>query len=262
MGDHLKNVCRDRPFNCQYCGHHDTYERVMTDHLPECPQQPVECPQSCGLSPQRQNLATHKAEECPKTMVKCEVPGCEERRQRQHMPAHIQEFSVQHTQHLSQKVRELESEARQRRDQQNARHLPMTLTMADFEQHLDAGDLWTSRLFYTHNEGYALYLAVYAGGWLIGSITEHISVYVNVARGEYDDQLEWPCRVSIKVSLHNQQENTEDVTKVVDIRAERTAKKHSKGWQKFAKQRTIQRQFVKDNCLKFRVSLANNEDNA
>ena len=261
MGEHQENACQSRPFNCQYCGHHDTYQRVMTIHLPECPQQPVECPQGCGLSPQRQNLNAHKADECPKTMIKCEVPGCEERRQRQDMEAHNQEFSIQHTQLLSQKVRELENEVRQRRQQQNARHLPITLTMTDFEQHLDAGDLWTSKLFYTHNEGYALYLTVYTGGWGIGSITENISVYVHVARGEYDDQLEWPCQVSIEVSLLSQQEHGENVTKVVDIRTERTAKKHSKGWQMFMKQRSIQQQFVKNNCLTFRVSMANNEHN-
>ena len=97
---------------------------------------------------------------------------------------------------------------------------------------------------------------------MIGSIIEHISVYVNVARGEYDDQLEWPCRVSIEVSLLSQQENVENVTKVVDIQAERTARKHSKCWHRFINQRTIQRQFIKDNCLKFRVSLANTEDDA
>ena len=97
---------------------------------------------------------------------------------------------------------------------------------------------------------------------MIGSIIEHISVYVNVARGEYDDQLEWPCRVSIEVSLLSQQENAENVTKVVDIQTERTAKKQSKGWHRFINRRTVQQQFVKDNCLKFRVSLANNEDNA
>ena len=178
------------------------------------------------------------------------------------MPQHNQEFSVQHTQLLAQKVRELENEARERREQQNERHLLITLTMTDFEQHLDAGDLWTSKLFYTQNEGYALYLTVYAGGRGIGSILENISVYVHVARGEYDDQLEWPRQFSIKVSLLNQQENGESVTKVVDIRAERTARRQSKGWQMFMKQGSVQRQSVKDNCLKFMVSMENNEHNA
>ncbi len=257
IGEHQENVCQERPFNCQYCGHQDTYQRVMDIHLPECPQQPVECPQGCGLSPPRQNLTVHKVDECPKAMVKCEVPGCEEMRKREDMTAHIQEFSIQHTQLLSQKVRALENEARQRREQQNARHLPITLTVTDFEQHLDAGDLWTSKLFYTHNEGYAIYLTVYAGGrGIVGSLLEYISVYVHVARGEYDDQLEWPCQLSVELSLLSQQENGGKEIKVVDIRAERTAKKQSKGWQMFMKQESVQERFVKDNCLKFRVAMA------
>ena len=262
IGEHQENVCQLRLFTCQHCDHQDTYQRVMAIHLPKCPRQPVECPQGCGLSPRRQSLAAHKAEECPKTMIKCEVPGCEEKRKREHMPAHIQEFSIQHMQLLSQKVRELENEIRQRREQQNARHLPITLTVTNFEQHQAAGDIWASKLFYTHNEGYALYLTVYAGGRGIGSILEYMSVYVHVARGEYDDQLEWPCQVSIKLELLSQQENGENERRVIDIQAERTAKKQSKGWLMFMRQDSVQEQFVKDNCLKFRVSIANNEDNA
>ena len=258
MGEHQENTCQNRPFNCEHCGHHDTYERVMTNHLPECPQQPVLCPQECGLSPKRMDMDAHKANDCPKTTIKCEIQGCEERRLRRDMPAHNEEYAVQHTQLLSQKVRELEEEAQQKKREQNARYLPITLTMTDFEQHLDAGDLWTSRLFYTQNEGYALYLTVYAGGYGIAKFMDEISVYVHIARGEYDDQLDWPCQVHIQVSLLNQQQNEEHLTKFVGIRAERTAKRHSQGWPRFAKQRNVQQQFVKDNCLKFRVSTANN----
>ena len=258
MGEHQENICQQRQFNCEYCDHRDTYECVINNHIPQCPQKPVECPQGCGMSPERQNLTAHKAEECPKTMIKCEIQGCDERRKREEMQLHNQEFSIQHTQLLSQKVRDLEEEAKQRREEQDARHLPITLTMTNFEQHLDAGDQWTSRLFYTHNEGYAVYLTVYADGWMLGSITENISVFVHITRGEYDEQLEWPCRVSIKVSLLNQQQNGESMTKVIVIRAERTAKRHHQGWQRFTKQRSAQQQFVKDNCLKFMVSLANN----
>ena len=261
MGDHLENICQNRPFNCQYCGHHDIYERVMTNHLPECPQQPVECPQGCGLSPQRQNLTAHMAEECPKTIVKCEIPGCEERRERRDMEAHNQEYAIQHTQLLAQKVHELEGKLRQReeeeqrrKEQQKARHLPIILIVPSFEQLLAARGRWMSRLLYTKDQGYAFFLSAYAGGYGIAGLMDDISVYVHVTRGEYDNQLQWPCRVSIEVSLLNQEEDGENVTRVVNIRAGNATRDHSQGWQRFIGQRNARQRFIKNNCLKIRVS--------
>ena len=261
MGEHQENACQNRPFDCQYCGHHDTYECVMTIHLPECPQQPVECPQGCGLSPQRQNLNAHKADECPKTMIKCKVPGCEEKRERQDMEAHNKEYGTQHTELLAQKVQELEEklqqseeEAQRRKEQQKARHLPITLTVPNFEQLLAASGQWMSQLLYTKDQGYAFFLSAYAGGYGIAGLMDDVSVYVYIARGEYDHQLQWPCRVSIEVSLLNQEQDGENVTRVANIRAKNAAKDHIQGWQRFIGQRNVRQRFIKNNCLKFRVS--------
>ena len=121
MGEHQENVCQQRQFNCEYCDHRDTYKQVMNVHLLKCPQKPVECPQGCGLSPQRQNLDTHKIDECPKTMIKCEIQGCEERRQREDMQAHREEYAIQHTQLLSQKVQELEEKVQQNEEEAQQR---------------------------------------------------------------------------------------------------------------------------------------------
>ena len=115
MGEHLENICQDRPFKCQYCNHQGTYQHVMTIHLPECPQQPVECPQGCGSSPPRQNLAAHIADECPNTTITCKIQGCGERRKRKDMPAHNQEYAAQHVELLSQKVSKLIGEAEQQK---------------------------------------------------------------------------------------------------------------------------------------------------
>ena len=201
MREHQENVCKHRPFNCQHCGNHDTYECVINNHIPQCPQKPVECPQGCGISPQRKDLDAHKANECPMTMIKCEIQGCEERRHRKDMQKHNEEYSAQHMQLLSQKVKDLEQEARQmkeeaqqRKTEQNARHLPITLTMPNFEQLLAAKDRWMSQLLYTQERGYAILLSVYVGGYGIAGLTNDVSVYVNITRGEYDDGLAVPSQ--------------------------------------------------------------------
>ena len=261
MGEHQENICKNRPFDCQYCDHHDTYERVIADHLPECPQQPVECPQGCGMSPQCQYLTAHKANDCPMTMLKCKIQGCEERRQRKDMPAHNEEYSAQHVQLLSQKVRELEEEqrqskeeAQQRKREQDERHLPITLTMRNFEQLLAAKDRWMSRLLYTQERGYAIFLSIYVAGYGIAGLTGDISVYVNITRGEYDEELQWPCRLSIEVTLLSQEQNGDEVTKTCSIRARKVAQNRYEGWQRFIKERIARERFLKNNCLKFRVS--------
>ena len=267
IGDHLENVCQNRQFDCQYCGHNDTYERVMTNHLPECPQQPVECPQRCGMSPERQNLAAHEADECPNTTLMCEVPGCEERRQRKDIQAHNQEYSARHVELLSQevrvlsqKVRELEVEAQQWKEEQSAQHLPIILTMKNYEQLLTGGDQWMSRLLYTQERGYAIFLSVYVAGYGPATLTGDISVYVNVARGEYDGELQWPYQFSIEVSLLSQEENGENVTKIFNIRARKAAQNSYGGCTSFTKER-IARRYAKNNCLKFKVSNVTEHNN-
>ena len=253
IGEHQENVCQLRLFTCQYCNHQDTYQRVVAIHLPKCPRQPVECPQRCGLSPRRQSLDAHKAEECPNTIITCKIQGCEERRQRKDMPAHNQEYAAQHVELLSQKVSELIGEAEQQKKEQNARHLPVTVKMKNYEQLLTGRDWWMSRLLYTKDKGYAIFLQVYVGGYGLAGLTNNISVYVYVTRGEYDDELQWPCQLSIEVSLLNQNDDEDKVTKIFNIQAKKGDQNCYDGYQSFIKERNAQR-YVKDNCLKFMVS--------
>ena len=177
------------------------------------------------------------------------------------MPAHNEEYSAQHVQLLSQKVRELEEEqrhtkeeAKQRKEEQDARHLPITLTMKNYEQLLARRDQWMSRLLYTQERGYAIFLSVYVGGYGLASLTGDVSVYIYVTRGEYDEELQWPCRLSIQVSLLSQEENGEDMTKIFNIRAKKAAQSCYEGWKSFIKERIAQQRYVKDNCLKFKVA--------
>ncbi len=257
IGKHQENVCQHRQVNCQYCIHYDTYQRMVAIHLPKCPQQPVKCPHGCGLSPQRKNLATHKAEECPKAMVKCEIQGCEEKRQRKDMPAHMEEYLVHHVQLLSKIVRELQAEKRQREEAEQARQLPISMTVTDVQQCLETKKEWTSPLLYTHERGYAIQLKVYVAGHRIAGLRNEISVYVEVIRGQYDDQLQWPCRVSIEVSLINQEQDGENVTRVANIQARKDGQNHSEGWQMFIGEKNARHRFIKDDCLQFKISKIN-----
>ena len=62
--------------------------------------------------------------------------------------------------------------------------------------------------FYTHHGGYKMYLCVCANGWIGGTAT-HLSVYLSLMKGPYDDQLKWPLNGHCEVKLLNQISNSE-----------------------------------------------------
>lgn len=73
---------------------------------------------------------------------------------------------------------------------------------------------WVSRPFYSHQGGYKMCLTVFANG--IGKSKNsqmHISVFANLMRGEFNNELEWPFQGEVFVSLHL--ESSEDVVKTL-----------------------------------------------
>ena len=73
-------------------------------------------------------------------------------------------------------------------------------------KHYMQGDLtWTSQPFYSHSGGYKMCSLVYANGYGSGKGT-HLSLFVAIMRGEYDDQLQWPFegKVTIQTFMHSE----------------------------------------------------------
>ena len=79
---------------------------------------------------------------------------------------------------------------------------PMEFIISDFSEKKEANEEWYSSPFYTHNRGYKFRLNVYPNGNSTGSGT-HLSVYAQLMRGEYDNELEWPFEGDIRVELLN-----------------------------------------------------------
>jgi hypothetical protein len=74
---------------------------------------------------------------------------------------------------------------------------------------MDAKSTWCSPSFYTHSQGYKMYLKVYANGWADGE-NSHLGVALYMMRGEYDECLKWPFRGNITIQLlnHHSQHHT------------------------------------------------------
>ena len=132
--------------------------------------------------------------------------------------------------------------------------------MTDFDEYKKDNDIWYSPHFYTHPSGYKMCLKVYANGDGSGKGT-HLSIYVYLMRGEFDDLLKWPFRGEVSVKLLNQVEDKNhivdkihfDETKPAEtvnrvIKTRRAGKGRGNG--QLVSHSDLQSKFLKDNCIK------------
>ena len=77
-------------------------------------------------------------------------------------------------------------------------------------------DEWYSPPFYSLLRGYKMYLQVHCNGRGAGKGT-HVSVFVHLMRGEFDDKLKWPFRGEVTVQLLSQEGRRGHSTKVVNF---------------------------------------------
>ena len=84
----------------------------------------------------------------------------------------------------------------------NSSTAPCTRTLTRYSEYKKTNSAWYSLPFYSRDKGYKLVLRVGAYGDDSGKGT-HLSIYVYLLKGEYDDQLQWPFNANITVQLLN-----------------------------------------------------------
>ena len=77
---------------------------------------------------------------------------------------------------------------------------PMDIVVDEFRKQKLNNDIWYSPSFYSHLGGYKMCLRVDANGEGDGKGT-HVSVFVQLMRGEFDDDLKWPFSGKITIQL-------------------------------------------------------------
>ena len=142
---------------------------------------------------------------------------------------------------------------------------PCDFVMTDYEQRKKDGTKWCSEPFYSHNKGYKLRLLVKANG---------LSVHVQLLKGEFDGQLNWPFRGQVTVELLSQSGNPEHFVRIVNFtettnnavigRVKRDEADEYWGYSSFipfARLNLAKKlfgseppQYLKNDCLRFRVS--------
>lgn len=129
---------------------------------------------------------------------------------------------------------------------------------------------WFSPPFYTHWAGYKLCLKVYPNGYGNGKRT-HLSWFIYLMRGEFDDSLIWPFSGSITVQLINWKKEytySKEKTAAFDSNSDLTAKSRvdvgetapqGVGFTKFVPLKELYNtaadiEYLQNDSLKFKVS--------
>jgi TNF receptor-associated factor 4 len=221
--EHKTKLCPKRPFCCEICNDYEsTFEKVTTNHKPVCPSRLEPCSNECGVTTKFKDLPKHLAEDCPLEVIDCSFSfaGCEAKLPRKDLPAHISDnlavhMSLQAVNHrkslekLEARVQDLEMENSKLKDevQQLKVHMlivPVQFVLDEYACKRESGDTWNSQPFYTHLQGYKMYLNVGVNGDGNSKGT-HISVFTVIMRGEFDHQLKWPFYSPLNITLLDQE---------------------------------------------------------
>jgi TNF receptor-associated factor 4 len=203
---HVSVDCPSRMVKCDYCqcAHK---ANTMSEHLTICPLLPAHCHHGCGQSMPREELEEH-SETCRKRRVKCKYYpiGCRELIQADKMANHLLQAKDDHLEKAMDKVVELSVASSSvpklwLRNTSETWVCPWILEMGEFSE--KRSEVWFSPPFYTHSGGYKICLEIHGNGYR-GSKGAHLSAYLHLMRGEYDDNLKWPFSFIVKFTLLNQ----------------------------------------------------------
>jgi len=274
LQDHLDNFCPKRKFSCPHCHFKATYERVANQHWPECKKYPVPCPNDCGIGTVKRRRLEHHLGECPLQMVECEFShaGCTEKVRRKDTARHMEESTHKHLlmvstsmnkimKLLQEKDRQIDTLQKKVRCLENLTTSVAKFTMTEFQRHRRNNTFWSSPSFYTHSGG---------PGYKINKLgvrptATHIQVWMNVAEGDYDGQLQWPRACTITIQLLNQLRDHNHFTRTAEGEFKRhtLALFHVYGtlWSddKFIAcsdlgyKADTNTQYLKDDCLQFKI---------
>ena len=270
VGDHVAARCKFQTKPCPYCEFTTIQKEKLQQHLTSCDSHTFQCPNGCGAAPSRRGFSQH-LEECPEQLVYCKFSmlGCDAVLPRKSMehhiatsPEHSTEFLLQHIMMLTDLVSQLCAKSGVSNSLEQKTWLmnkilqkepvpPWVIKMEGFQAKKEQNEEWFSDPVYSHFGGYKMCLKVVANG----HFGTHVSVYVYLMRGDNDDNLKWPFKGTIKVSLLNQLENgyhrTEEVWSRSDNVWERTSGRVTEGER--GKTGWGQSQFISHQYLSYKV---------
>ncbi|KAI0239492.1 TNF receptor-associated factor 4 [Lamellibrachia satsuma] len=277
LNNHMSSECHKRTVPCPHCKKQFVFE-TLQNHFYRCPRFPVSCPNRCDPTKiPREDIESHVREHCPSVSVPCTFhhAGCKHMCPRFGMDKHLERCMQDHLSLMCQLALSQE---------QRISELSTQLDL--LSQVTDGSMLWkipnvASRLvctanevdtevlsppFYTGRCGYRMRASAFLSGNGSGEGT-HISLYIHMLTGEYDNLLEWPFRQPISFWLLDQCSDPEKRSHVLESFTPNPSWKHFQrprkdiqsmgfGYPKFAAQDTLRSgTFIKDDTVFIKIEV-------
>ncbi len=198
LDNHLSSECIYRVCSCDHCGMKEKFWFICASHDGECEKKVISCSnEDCSVLIERGKLASHLRESCDYTEVYCKYASisCEEKGLRKDMKQHEENSELHLTMALD-KIVELNKFTLSPEKKQRS----ITFKLNGFS--LKTGP-HHFQPFFTSPSGYKISFYVYTGGYGDGKGT-HLSLFIKVLHGPYDDTLDWPLKANFTVELLNQ----------------------------------------------------------
>ena len=290
LENHLVYKCPKRIVSCVYCHKEDEYQIINGDHNDVCTDYPLPCPNNGCENKIKRHLMTEHKDTCPKEEVDCQYfkVGCYEKMKRENLPQHNKEnieahlCSAVHTiVKLKQQHQSMEEQLREgnhnieklkhtiKQLEQQKDHTVTKIKIVEFEALRYSNRTWYSPGFHTHLGGYKLRVVIIPNG-STRSKCPHVSCYINLMPGEYDDILDWPFQGVVIVELLNQVEDENHYKRVIffndntpDKTKNKMKKENTNGWGQpqfiphtdLGLNSSTNTQYLMNDTLYFRVSV-------
>ena len=288
MDTHLADHCPNRQQICEHCSLETTYQE-LSQHHETCHKYPLRCPNSCGCEAiERQNLEDHE-NECPLQRIHCEFRqvGCGAEFIRDDQKEHMEQNTQKHLalvaaatlriRNLEQKLQEQQEKFEQmiqqfeqkfERQEEQIKMLhhdlkaklglvPLDITVPNYEEDKQQGKVINIDPLGTHPGGYKYRLSICLGEAHFGK-DNYISVKI------YSITIKAGFKMRTTLQLLNQHRDQNHHTKHIECSVTRN-------WTAGDMQNSIgednkfiahadlnwnenkQTQFLKNDCLKFRI---------
>ena len=227
---HTQRDCTHRPYKCPHCDHKGVYKDVTTAHYTTCGDFPLSCPTGCGKKIKRRNMERHLSTKCPEEYISCKYVmfGCDTAVKRREKETHFSDKALHFEKSIEFQLVMAQSLSKcmmtKSWDPADVSSLPLSfrpwlqntptcyprplwvVKLEEFEEKKRNDEEWFSDPVYSHFGGYKMCLRVYPNG--IGSSKcTYVSVYIYLMKGDNDDDLKFPFKGRIVVSLLNQLED-------------------------------------------------------
>lgn len=264
---HLRNECPNRKHECSHCKINGTYYFITQVHDNICGEKLIRCTQKeCLRTLKRARVDDHLRNDCEYVVQPCKYEniGCGMKLRRKDMRWHEDDDKLHLHQALTAVVElrdDLDYALTTIATLNDAYTLKegeaFTFKVTEFEQKKTHSAQYNSPPFYTSSNGYKISIEVFPNGVREGART-HVSVFVSILQGKYDDDLSWPFNGGFTIQLLNQKQDSNHHSAIFRFNYHTVGKIW--GYQKFISHSELydcsfNTQMLKYNTIHFRVNV-------